>query len=189
MLAHPGARRHPDHRRDGEAEHHAAHRPPATAGVGQGRGDERGQPEEGPVRESGEEPGDHESAVVGGERAGGVGDPEPRHQADQQPTARQPGAQHRDQRRTEHDAEGVGRDDVSGGRDVHADASGDLGQDAHGDELGGADGKAAGGQREDRPGQAGLVTRGRRGRRRRVGSGAHGRGHVAPSQWDGSENG
>ena len=76
--------------------------------------------------------------------------------ATQQAAARQPRAEDGEHRGADDDAERVGRDEVAGGRDRHADAVGDLGQQAHRHELGGADREAA---------QASARTAGRRCRR------------------------
>ncbi len=83
----------------------------------------------------------------GGDR---VAEAERQHQADRELAPWEARRQRDDHRCADDHADGVGRDDVPGGRDRLVDALGDVGQQAHGDELGGADREPTEGEREDR---------------------------------------
>ena len=164
LLPEPGRERHSDHVGDGQAEHHARHRPAPPRRRDQARCDQAGHAEEGAVRQSVKEPCGRQHAVVGSDRADQVEDAVRRHQADQRRSPRQLGTEEREDRDPDDDAEGVRRDHVPGGRHRDVDTVRDLGQHAHGHELGGADRESANGERQDRergPGgrDDGLVVR------------------------------
>ena len=140
----------------------ATARPSRPRGARLGR-DQRGDAEVGAVRDAARgtarggaarrQPASALSALRAGVR---------RHQRDEQAAPRQPGAEEREHRRADDDAEGVRRDQVAGGRDRDVDAVGDLGQQTHRHELRGADREPAHGQREQRQAEAERAGVGRR---------------------------
>ena len=148
VLAEPGGSRDPGNVGEGQTEHHSADRPATSLGSDQAGRHEGGHPEVGAVWDAGEEPGQGERGEAGRQGAGRVADQEDQHQPDQQLPAREPGAEHRDQRGADHHPDGVRRDHVAGRRDGHADPGGHLRQQPHRDELRGADREAAHRQRE-----------------------------------------
>ena len=105
-------------------------------------------------------------AKLGASAEAKIGQGEEGHQPDQERALGQLGAEYGDGGGADDDAEGIGADEVAGGGLVDAEAGGELRQQAHRGELGGSDGEAAGGQREDgEPGLAGRRVRGATGRR------------------------
>ena len=155
VLAEPGRGGHPHDVGDRQAEHDHRDRPTPTLGRRHRGGDQRRDTEVGAVRQAGEEPGEHEHPVAGGQGAEHVAEHERAHQRQQQAAPRQPGAEVGQHRRADHDAHGVRRDDVARGRDADRDPVSDLRQQAHGHELGGADREPAHGERHDREAEVG----------------------------------
>jgi hypothetical protein len=108
--------------------------------------DQSGDAEIGPVRQAAQKP-EHQHPAIGRRQgAEHIADREQGHEADQQQPARQTRAEHGQDRSPDHDAGGVGADDVAGGRRIDAQAGREVRQDAHGRELGHADGETAHGQ-------------------------------------------
>ena len=148
LLAQPGRRGDAHDVRDREAEHDQRDGAALALRRRHARGHQGGDAEVRAVRQSVEEPGEHEQVEVGGQRAGGVEDGVRQHQGDEQPATGPPGPEEGQHRGAHHHAHGVRRDDVAGGRDRGPDPAGDLRQQAHGHELGGADREAAQGEGE-----------------------------------------
>jgi hypothetical protein len=173
LLSHDGGNGDPDDVGHTEPAEDGRDRRRSSLVGHEGRGDEGADPEEGTMRDPGQEThGEHREVVVRHEDAD-VRHREEGHEADEQALARNPGCEDRDERCADDDAESVGRDVVPGGRNVHRRACSDLWEQSHRHELRRADGESAERQREDRqqprsaPG--GVVV----GRQDAAGCGAH----------------
>ena len=90
--------RHPDDVRDPEAAEDGRHRGGAAVVGHEGGGHDRADPEEGPVREAGEEPRGHDGGVAVRREDGEVRDGEEGHQAHEQSLARDLGRGDGDER-------------------------------------------------------------------------------------------
>ena len=163
QLAEGGHQRHADEVRDREPGQGDGHSLALAAGAHQRSGQQRGDPEVGAVRDSGEEAGEDgelEAGHRGGEHGAG------RERRGQRDDHRGAAPAHREQGehgRAHDDAEGVGGDQLPGAGDAGVgggghllgqQAVGDAGQQAHGGELGGADAHAAQGEGEQGEGAA-----------------------------------
>lgn len=191
-LPEPRRGRHPEHVGGRDAEHDPPDRPPPVRRLDERGGHEGGQPEEGAVRQPGDEARTEHRRVAGRERRCRVADREEAHESHEQPLTRIPREADRDERRPDDDPERVGRDRVPGRRNVGADPLGDLREQAHGHEFGRADGESADDERGDR---GRRPTRGHRHRSGAAGvcgsGGALGRvrGRVRGRRWDGGAGG
>jgi len=93
------------------------------------------------MAERGDDPRQHQQAVVGGHRAEQVADDEDAHQREKGFLALQAGGGHGHQRGAEGHGEGVAADQPAGAGNGYPQVAGDLRQQAHDDEFGGTDGK------------------------------------------------
>ena len=159
-LAQPGRRRDADHIGDAEAQDDPADRLSPSARTCELCGHQGGDAEIGPVGHAGEEAGGEQRKIGGRQGGGRIAQGEEHHQADQHGPTRRLGEQHGDQRRPDHDPQGVGADHIAafGNRDPHAVR--DAGQQAHGGEFARPDGEPAHGQGQFR--QRGAMGRAKR---------------------------
>lgn len=141
FLAERGTQRHAEHVGQGQAGEHQGHGGSAAVRRHQAGGDHRADAEEGAMAERGDDPRQHQQAVVGGHRAEQVADDEDAHQREQGFLALQAGGGHGHQRGAEGHGEGVAADQPAGAGNGYPQVAGDLRQQAHDDEFGGTDGK------------------------------------------------
>ena len=143
---------HVGHRQPGE---HDRHRRAALLRRNELAGQDRGDPEVGPVRQSGEKPQHQQRGEPRHRRRGEVADGEDERDRDQQPLARQPHGRGGQQRRADDHPERVGGDELAGPGDRDVQAGGHVRQQPQGHELAGADPKAAERERQQRASRRG----------------------------------
>ena len=148
QLADPRTGRHAQQRGQRQAREHQRDGRSALFGRHQARGHHGADAKEGAVREGGEHARAHQPAVARRQRGGGVAGDEDEHQRHQQLLARPVARGDGQQRRAQHHAHRVARDERAGGRDADAQIGPDLREQAHDDEFGGADAKGTGRQRQ-----------------------------------------